>query len=70
MLQKELPTLGVFKSFIAAGVDLAVMRIAPVVAFPAAVKSIGALYVVNPLHEIKQRGEDCCFGVLSMFIGL
>ncbi|KAF3790922.1 3-ketoacyl-CoA thiolase 2 [Nymphaea thermarum] len=119
-LQKGLPILGVFRSFVATGVDPAVMGIGPAVAIPAAVKAAGLevndidLFEINEvafasqyvycckkleldpekvnvnggaiafghplgatgarcvatlLHEMKRRGKDCKFGVVSMCIG-
>ncbi|KAF6141108.1 hypothetical protein GIB67_006553 [Kingdonia uniflora] len=118
-LQKGLPILGVFRSFVAVGVDPAVMGVGPAVAIPAAVKSAGlelddidlfeineafasqfvycrnkleidpekvnvnggAMAIGHPLgatgarcvatllHEMKRRGKDCRFGVISMCIG-
>ncbi|KAL6535150.1 3-ketoacyl-CoA thiolase 2, peroxisomal [Orobanche minor] len=118
-MQKGLPILGVFRSFVAVGVDPAIMGIGPAVAIPAAVKSAGlelgdidlfeineafasqylycrkkleldpekinvnggAMAIGHPLgatgarcvatllHEMKRRGKDCRFGVVSMCIG-
>uniref|UniRef100_A0A803PGA1 acetyl-CoA C-acyltransferase n=1 Tax=Cannabis sativa TaxID=3483 RepID=A0A803PGA1_CANSA len=71
-MQKGLPILGVFRSFSAVGVDPAVMGIGPSVAIPAAVKSAGATgarCVATLLNEMKRRGKDCRFGVVSMCIG-
>ncbi|KAH7290384.1 hypothetical protein KP509_30G046000 [Ceratopteris richardii] len=118
-LKKNLPILGVFRSFAAVGVDPAVMGIGPAVAIPAAVKAAGLeisdidLFEINEafasqytyclqklgldpekvnvnggaialghplgatgaratatlLHEMKRRGKDCRFGVVSMCIG-
>jgi acetyl-CoA acyltransferase 1 len=118
-LEKNLPILGVFRSFAAVGVDPAVMGIGPAVAIPAAVKAAGLeiddidLFEINEafasqftycaqelgldeakinvnggaialghplgatgarcvatlLHEMKKRGKDCRYGVVSMCIG-
>ncbi|KAK9993205.1 hypothetical protein SO802_022908 [Lithocarpus litseifolius] len=118
-MQKGLPILGVFRSYVAVGVDPAVMGIGPAAAIPAAVKSAGLeledidLYEINEafasqyvycckklgldpekvnvnggamalghplgatgarcvstlLNEMKRRGKDCRFGVISMCIG-
>ncbi|KAD3338402.1 hypothetical protein E3N88_33923 [Mikania micrantha] len=68
-LKKGLPILGVFRSFEAVGVDPAVMGIGPAVAIPAAVKSAGARCVATLLHEMKRRGKESRFGVVSMCIG-
>ncbi|PSR86376.1 3-ketoacyl-CoA thiolase 2, peroxisomal like [Actinidia chinensis var. chinensis] len=118
-MQKGLPILGVFRSFVAAGVDPAVMGIGPAIAIPAAVKSAGLelddidLFEINEafasqfvycckkleldtekvnvnggamalghplgatgarcvatlLHEMRRRGKDCRYGVISMCIG-
>ncbi|KAG0593353.1 hypothetical protein KC19_1G323100 [Ceratodon purpureus] len=118
-LAKKLPILGVFRSFVAVGVDPAVMGIGPAVAIPAAVKAAGLeisdidLFEINEafasqftycakelgldeekinvnggamalghplgatgarctatlLHEMKKRGKDCRFGVVTMCIG-
>ncbi|KAL8161792.1 hypothetical protein V2J09_013281 [Rumex salicifolius] len=118
-MHKGLPVLGVFRSFVAIGVDPAVMGIGPAVAIPAAVKAAGLeldnidLFEINEafasqfvycqkkldldrekinvnggamalghplgatgarcvatlLHEMKRRGRDCRFGVISMCIG-
>ncbi|KAK7828070.1 3-ketoacyl-coa thiolase 2 [Quercus suber] len=115
-MQKGLPILGVFRSYVAVGVDPAVMGIGPAAAIPAAVKSAGLeledidLFEINEafasqyvycykklgldpekvnvnggamalghplgatgarcvgtlLHEMKRRGKDCRFGVISM----
>jgi acetyl-CoA acyltransferase 1 len=118
-LERNLPILGVFRSFAAVGVDPAVMGIGPAVAIPAAIKAAGLevndidLFEINEafasqftycaqelgldeekinvnggaialghplgatgtrctatlLHEMKKRGKDCRFGVISMCIG-
>ncbi|CAA0835755.1 3-ketoacyl-CoA thiolase 2- peroxisomal [Striga hermonthica] len=118
-MHKELLILGVFRSFVAVGVDPAVMGIGPAVAIPAAVRfaglelgdidifeineafasqyiychkkleldpekinvnggamaighplgATGARCVATLLHEMKRRGKDCRFGVVSMCIG-
>ncbi|MCO5570086.1 hypothetical protein L7F22_023802 [Adiantum nelumboides] len=118
-LRKNLPILGVFRSFVAVGVDPAIMGVGPAVAIPAAVKAAGLelsdidLFEINEafasqftyclqkleldpekvnvnggaiafghplgatgaratatlLHEMKRRGKDCRFGVVSMCIG-
>ncbi|KAJ6852028.1 3-ketoacyl-CoA thiolase 2, peroxisomal-like [Iris pallida] len=118
-LQKGLPILGVFRSFVAVGVDPAVMGIGPAAAIPAAVKAAGLqiedidLFEINEafasqyvycckkleldpekvnvnggaialghplgatgarcvstlLNEMKRRGKDCRYGVISMCIG-
>ncbi|XP_031502022.1 3-ketoacyl-CoA thiolase 2, peroxisomal-like [Nymphaea colorata] len=118
-VEKGLPILGVFRSFVAVGVDPAVMGIGPAFAIPAAVKAAGLeisdidLFEINEafasqyvycckkldldpekvnvnggaialghplgatgarcvatlLHEMKRRGKDCRFGVVSMCIG-
>ncbi|KAG6486970.1 hypothetical protein ZIOFF_055551 [Zingiber officinale] len=118
-MQRGLPIIGVFRSFVAVGVDPAVMGIGPAVAIPAAVKSAGlqiedidlfeineafasqytycckkleldptkvnvnggALALGHPLgatgarcvstllNEMKRRGKDCRFGIVSMCIG-
>ncbi|KAF3773823.1 3-ketoacyl-CoA thiolase 2 [Nymphaea thermarum] len=118
-VEKGLPILGVFRSFVAVGVDPAVMGIGPAFAIPAAVKAAsleisdidlfeineafasqyvycckkldldpekvnvnggaialghplgatGARCVATLLHEMKRRGKDCRFGVVSMCIG-
>ncbi|KAL3695666.1 hypothetical protein R1sor_009742 [Riccia sorocarpa] len=117
--KRGLPILGVFRSFVAVGVDPAIMGVGPAVAIPAAVKQAGLelsdidLYEVNEafgsqfvycakvldldmekvnvnggamaighplgttgaratatlLHEMKRRGKDCRYGVVSMCIG-
>ncbi|XP_057813990.1 3-ketoacyl-CoA thiolase 2, peroxisomal [Cryptomeria japonica] len=118
-MQKGLPILGVFRSFVAVGVDPAVMGVGPAFAIPAAAKAAGlevgdidlfeineafasqytycsqkleldpekvnvnggAMAIGHPLgatgarcvatllHEMKRRGKDCRFGVISMCIG-
>lgn len=118
-LEKGIPVLGVFRSFVAVGVDPAVMGIGPAVAIPKAVQAAGLelsdidLFEINEafasqftycaqqleldqekinvnggaialghplgatgarctatlLHEMKRRGKDCRFGVVSMCIG-
>jgi acetyl-CoA acyltransferase 1 len=118
-LEKGIPVLGVFRSFVAVGVDPAVMGIGPAVAIPKAVEAAGLelsdidLFEINEafasqftycaqhleldpekinvnggaialghplgatgarctatlLHEMKRRGKDCRFGVVSMCIG-
>ncbi|XP_051129380.1 3-ketoacyl-CoA thiolase 2, peroxisomal [Andrographis paniculata] len=118
-MEKGLPILGVFRTFVAVGVDPAIMGIGPAVAIPAAVKAAGlelgdidlfeineafasqfvycrkkleldpekinvnggAMAIGHPLgatgarcvatllHEMKRRGKDCRFGVISMCIG-
>ncbi|KAF5452173.1 hypothetical protein F2P56_027201 [Juglans regia] len=118
-LQKGLPILGVFRTFVAVGVDPSIMGVGPAVAIPAAVKAAGLelddidLFEINEafasqfvycrnklgldpekinvnggamalghplgatgarcvatlLHEMKRRGKDCRFGVVSMCIG-
>ncbi|PKA46224.1 3-ketoacyl-CoA thiolase 2, peroxisomal [Apostasia shenzhenica] len=117
--RKGLPILGVFRSFVAVGVDPAVMGIGPAVAIPAAVKAAGLgmedidVYEINEafasqyvycikrlgldpkkvnvnggaialghplgatgarcvstlLNEMKRRGKDSRFGIISMCIG-
>lgn len=118
-MQKGLPILGIFRSFVAVGVDPAIMGIGPAAAIPVAVKSAGLqiedidLFEINEafasqfvycckkleidpakvnvnggaialghplgatgarcvstlLNEMKRRGKDCRFGVISMCIG-
>ncbi|KAH8945812.1 hypothetical protein BDL97_12G060800 [Sphagnum fallax] len=118
-LEKGIPVLGVFRSFVAVGVDPAVMGIGPAVAIPKAVQAAGLelsdidLFEINEafasqftycaqqleldqekinvnggaialghplgatgarctatlLNEMKRRGKDCRFGVVSMCIG-
>ncbi|KAI3969325.1 hypothetical protein MKW92_051571 [Papaver armeniacum] len=118
-VQKGLPILGVFRSFVAVGVEPDVMGVGPAVAIPAAVKAAGlelddidlfeineafgsqfvycrnklgldpakvnvnggAMAIGHPLgatgarcvatllHEMKRRGKDSRFGVISMCIG-
>ncbi|CAL9143611.1 unnamed protein product [Musa hybrid cultivar] len=118
-MKKGLPVLGVFRSFVAVGVEPNVMGIGPVAAIPAAVKAAGLqlddidLFEINEafasqyvycckklkldpakvnvnggamalghplgctgarcvstlLYEMKRRGKDCRFGVISMCIG-
>lgn len=118
-MQKGLPILGVFRTFVAVGVDPVIMGVGPAFAIPAAVKSAGleledidlfeineafasqyiycqkkleldpqkinvnggAMAIGHPLgttgarcvatllHEMKRRGKDCRFGVVSMCIG-
>ncbi len=118
-LEKGIHVLGVFRSFVAVGVDPAVMGIGPAVAIPKAVEAAGLelndidLFEINEafasqftycakkleldeekinvnggaialghplgatgarctatlLHEMKRRGKDCRFGVVSMCIG-
>ncbi|KAI3983211.1 hypothetical protein MKX01_039702 [Papaver californicum] len=118
-MQKGLPILGVFRSFVAVGVEPDVMGVGPAVAIPAAVKAAGlelddidlfeineafgsqfvycrnklgldpakvnvnggAMAIGHPLgatgarcvatllHEMKRRGKDSRFGVISMCIG-
>ncbi|GAB2295717.1 3-ketoacyl-CoA thiolase 2, peroxisomal [Dionaea muscipula] len=118
-MQKRLPVLGVFRTFVAVGVDPAIMGVGPAVAIPAAVNAAGLelddidLFEINEafasqfvycckklnlnpenvnvnggamalghplgatgarcvatlLHEMKRRGKDCRFGVVSMCIG-
>lgn len=118
-IQKGLPILGVFRSFVAVGVEPDVMGVGPAVAIPAAVKAAGlelddidlfeineafgsqfvycrnklgldpakvnvnggAMAIGHPLgatgarcvatllHEMKRRGKDSRFGVISMCIG-
>ncbi|KAL6194966.1 hypothetical protein ACLB2K_036041 [Fragaria x ananassa] len=117
--QKGLPILGVFRSFVAVGVDPAIMGVGPAAAIPVAVKAAGlelddidlfeineafasqfvycrnklgldpekinvnggAMAIGHPLgatgarcvatllHEMKRRGKDCRYGVISMCIG-
>ncbi|KAM7257623.1 hypothetical protein ACFE04_013364 [Oxalis oulophora] len=118
-MQKGLPILGVFRTFVAVGVDPAIMGVGPAAAIPVAVKAAGlelddidlfeineafasqylycrnklgldpekinvnggAMAIGHPLgatgarcvatllHEMKRRGRDCRFGVISMCIG-
>ncbi|KAL5702542.1 acetyl-CoA C-acyltransferase [Ranunculus cassubicifolius] len=118
-MEKGIPILGVFRSFVAVGVDPAVMGVGPSVAIPAAVKAAGleigdidlfeineafasqfvycckkleidpaivnvnggAIAIGHPLgatgarcvgtllHEMKKRGKDCRYGIVSMCIG-
>eukprot|EP00897_Mesotaenium_endlicherianum_P001829 jgi/Mesen1/1674/ME000137S00587 len=118
-VRRGLPILGVFRSFVAVGVDPAVMGVGPAVAIPAACKAAGldvsdidlfeineafasqftycaqkleldqekinvnggALALGHPLgatgarcvatllHEMKKRGKDCRFGIVTMCIG-
>ncbi|XP_078427666.1 3-ketoacyl-CoA thiolase 2, peroxisomal-like [Wolffia australiana] len=118
-MKKGLPILGIFRSFVAVGVDPAVMGVGPAAAIPPAVKAAGLqlddidLFEINEafasqfvycakkleldtskinvnggamalghplgatgarcvatlLHEMKRRGRDCRFGVISMCIG-
>lgn len=118
-VQKGLPILGIFRSFVAVGVDPAIMGVGPAFAIPPAVKSAGLdlndinLFEINEafasqyvycckklaldprkvnvnggaialghplgatgarcvatlLNEMKRRGKDCRFGVISMCIG-
>ncbi|KAL8139827.1 hypothetical protein V2J09_005848 [Rumex salicifolius] len=118
-MRKRLPILGVFRSFVAVGVDPAIMGIGPSVAIPAALKAAnlqlddinlfeiteafaaqfvycqkklgldrdkvnvnggamalghplgatGARSIATLLHEMKRRGRDCRFGVVSMCLG-
>jgi acetyl-CoA acyltransferase 1 len=118
-MRKGLPILGVFRTFVAVGVDPAIMGVGPAAAIPVAVKAAGleledidlfeineafasqyvycrnklgldaekinvnggALAIGHPLgatgarcvatllHEMKRRGRDCRFGVISMCIG-
>ncbi|XP_058724341.1 3-ketoacyl-CoA thiolase 2, peroxisomal-like [Vicia villosa] len=118
-VKKGLPILGVFRSFVAVGVDPAIMGVGPAAAIPVAVKAAGlqlddidlfeineafasqfvycrnklgldsqkinvnggAMAIGHPLgatgarcvatllHEMKKRGKDCRFGVISMCIG-
>ncbi|GBG77190.1 hypothetical protein CBR_g23517 [Chara braunii] len=117
--KRGLPILGVFRTFVAVGVDPAIMGVGPAYAIPEAVKKAGLeiadidLYELNEafasqatycmkkleldpekvnvnggaialghplgmtgarcvatlLHEMKKRGKDCRFGVVSMCIG-
>ncbi|KAL6526643.1 3-ketoacyl-CoA thiolase 2, peroxisomal [Orobanche gracilis] len=53
-MQKGLPILGVFRSFVAVGVDPAIMGIGPAVAIPAAVKSSGLELGDIDLFEINE----------------
>ncbi|PON51429.1 Thiolase [Parasponia andersonii] len=53
-IKKELPVLGIFRSFSAVGVDPAVMGIGPSVAIPAAVKSAGLELDDIDLFEINE----------------
>jgi acetyl-CoA acyltransferase 1 len=41
-LNRGLPVLGIFRSFVAVGVDPAIMGVGPAVAIPAAVEQVGA----------------------------
>ncbi|XP_077252594.1 3-ketoacyl-CoA thiolase 2, peroxisomal-like [Tasmannia lanceolata] len=63
-LQKGLPILGVFRSFVAVGVDPAVMGVGPAVAIPAAVKSAGLEINDIDLFEINEAFASqfvyCC----------
>ncbi|XP_031484255.1 3-ketoacyl-CoA thiolase 2, peroxisomal-like [Nymphaea colorata] len=63
-LQKRLPILGVFRSFVATGVDPAVMGIGPAVAIPAAVKAAGLEANDIDLFEINEAFASqyvyCC----------
>jgi acetyl-CoA acyltransferase 1 len=118
-IRKGLPILGVFRTFVAVGVDPAIMGVGPAAAIPVAVKAAGleledidlfeineafasqflycrnklgldpekinvnggAMAIGHPLgatgarcvatllHEMKRRGRDCRFGVISMCIG-
>ncbi|XP_071722117.1 3-ketoacyl-CoA thiolase 2, peroxisomal [Rutidosis leptorrhynchoides] len=118
-MRKGLPILGVFRTFVAVGVDPAIMGVGPAAAIPVAVKAAGlqledidlfeineafasqflycrnklgldpekinvnggAMAIGHPLgatgarcvatllHEMKKRGRDCRFGVISMCIG-
>lgn len=53
-LEKNLPVLGVFRSFAAVGVDPSVMGIGPAVAIPAAVKAAGLELSDIDLFEINE----------------
>ncbi|ERN15875.1 3-ketoacyl-CoA thiolase 2, peroxisomal [Amborella trichopoda] len=53
-LQKGLPIFGVFRSFVAVGVDPAVMGVGPAVAIPAAVKAAGLELNDIDLFEINE----------------
>nr|POE96875.1 3-ketoacyl-coa thiolase 1, peroxisomal [Quercus suber] len=82
-VQKGLPILGVFKTFTAVAVDLAIKGVGLAVAIPATVKDVNlelekvnanggatsARCVATQLHEMKRHGKDCRFGVISICIG-
>lgn len=53
-LERNLPILGVFRSFAAVGVDPAVMGIGPAVAIPAAIKAAGLEINDIDLFEINE----------------
>lgn len=53
-MQKGLPILGIFRSFVAVGVDPAVMGVGPAVAIPAAVKAAGLQIEDIDLFEINE----------------
>ncbi|KAI3987770.1 hypothetical protein MKX01_028504 [Papaver californicum] len=53
-IQKGLPILGVFRSFVAVGVELDVMGVGPAVAIPAAVKAAGLELDDIDLFEINE----------------
>ena len=53
-MRKGLPILGIFRRFVAAGVDPAVMGIGPAVAIPAAVRASGLQIKDIDLYEINE----------------
>lgn len=63
-MRKGLPILGIFRSFVAVGVDPAIMGVGPAVAIPAAVKSAGLAIGDIDLFEINEAFASqfvyCC----------
>ncbi len=53
-LQRQLPILGIFRSFAAVGVDPAIMGVGPAVAIPEAVKQAGLSIDDIDLFELNE----------------
>ncbi len=53
-LQRQLPILGIFRSFAAVGVDPAIMGVGPAAAIPAALKQAGLTVDDIDLYELNE----------------
>ena len=79
-VQRQLPILGIFRSFAAVGVDPAIMGVGPAVAIPEAVKQAGLsiddvdLFELNEAfasqvcHQIWYLCLDCVSVLLISFV--
>ena len=69
-LNRNLPILGIFRSFAAVGVDPAVMGIGPAVAIPAALKMAGLTTDDIDLYELNEAfaSQVCIFLLFSALL--